>query len=119
MNDILDVLLEKQGINLTVEENAARDAYAMEQVRTRRNKFLDLTDKYTSPDFSLTDTQRTNILAYRKALRDLTNNVATLDWRTGVVTDVIWPTSEFISEYDHMMAGINIIKFTEAASETP
>ena len=113
MNDILDILLEKQGVNLTADEIAARDAYALEQVRIRRNNLLDLTDKYTSSDFPLTDTQRNNVLSYRQALRDITSTAITLDWNTAIVDNVTWPSSEFVSEYDIIMSGINVVPIVE------
>ena len=105
--DILNILLEKRGINLTAEETAAKDAYALEQIRTRRNNLLALTDKYTASDFVMTDSEKAAILTYRQALRDITNTKPELDWNTAKVTNITWPTNPFVSQYDMMMAGIN------------
>ncbi len=105
--DILNILLEKKGKDLTAEEEAAKDAYALEQIRTRRNNLLALTDKYTASDFSMTDSEKTAILAYRQALRDITKTKAELDWNTAKVTNITWPTSPFVSDYDMIISGIN------------
>lgn len=105
--EILDILLEKQGTGLTTEEQTAVTAYALNQVRTRRDHLLSLTDKYTSSDFPLTDAQKTSILAYRQELRDITNTTPTLNWNSALVDNITWPTHEFVSEYDFMMAGVN------------
>lgn len=105
--DILNILLETQGVGLTVEQTAARDAFALKQVRTKRNNLLDLTDKYTASDFAMTDSEKTAILAYRQALRDITNTKPVLEWNSARVTNITWPTSPFVSEYDIIMSGIN------------
>lgn len=113
--DILNILLDK-GRNeedLTAEELQAATNYGLEQVRERRNKLLDLTDKYTSSDFPLTDTQRTNILAYRQALRDITDTTPVVNWRTGLVDNITWPTSEFVTEHDFIMTGTNLVPVEE------
>lgn len=105
--DILNILLEKKGTGLTAEETAAKDAYALEQIRTRRNNLLALTDKYTASDFAMTSSEKTAILAYRQALRDITKTKPELDWETALVSNITWPTSPFVSDYDMIMAGIN------------
>jgi predicted RND superfamily exporter protein len=105
--DILNILLEKKGAGLNAEEESAKDAYALEQIRTRRNNLLALTDKYTASDFSMTDSEKTAILAYRQALRDITKTKAELDWNTAKVTNITWPTSPFVSDYDMIISGIN------------
>jgi hypothetical protein len=105
--DILNILLEKKGTGLNAEEESAKDAYALEQIRTRRNNLLALTDKYTASDFSMTDSEKTAILAYRQALRDITKTKAELDWNTAKVTNITWPTSPFVSDYDMIISGIN------------
>lgn len=105
--DILNILLEKEGVGLTVEEEAAKDAYALEQIRTRRNNLLALTDKYTASDFAMTDSEKTAILTYRQALRDITNTKPELNWQTALVSNITWPASPFVTEYDMIMSGIN------------
>lgn len=47
----------------------------MEDIRNLRNKFLNLTDKYTIPDFPITSEQRTLLYSYRQNLRDLPQNL--------------------------------------------
>ena len=111
--DILNILLEKKGTGLTAEEIAARDAYALEQVRRRRNNILNLTDKYTATDFVMTSSEKTAILAYRQALRDITNTKPTLDWNSAVVNNITWPSSPFVSDYDMIMAGTNLVSMEE------
>ena len=107
--DILNILLEKKGVNLTAEETAAKDAYALEQIRSRRNNLLNLTDKYMLADFSITAEEKTALTTYRQALRDITNTKPELDWNSGLVTNITWPTSPFISEYDMIMSGPNLV----------
>lgn len=107
--DILNILLEKKGKGLTAEEEAARDAYALAQVRQRRNNLLNATDKYTATDFAMSDSDKKAILEYRQALRDITKTKPTLDWNTAVVNNITWPTSPFVSDYDMILAGINLV----------
>lgn len=53
----------------------------LEGVRTKRNRLLAATDWWVLPDRTATAEQ----LAYRQALRDITNTYSSLD-------DVVWPT---------------------------
>lgn len=62
----------------TVEQKAAE---ALAQLRSDRNKRLANTDWWVLPDRTATAEQ----LAYRQALRDITNTYSSLD-------DVVWPT---------------------------
>ena len=57
---------------------------AMEDLRTKRNKLLAETDHYALSDQTLSDDMRT----YRQALRDITNNLITVE----DVNSVTWPT---------------------------
>lgn len=61
------------------EEIAAR--YPLMLLREERNKRLSVTDWWVLPDRTATAEQ----LAYRQALRDITNTYSSLD-------DVVWPT---------------------------
>jgi len=81
--------------NLTAEEEAARTAEetawnngafdrALEQVREKRNALLAETDYLALSDNTLT----TEMTTYRQSLRDITNNVTTLDDIDGIT----WPT---------------------------
>lgn len=54
----------------------------------RRNKYLQLTDKYVLPDFPLSDDLRTAILNYRQLLRDLPE-------QSGFPNNIIWPDQPF------------------------
>lgn len=72
-------------VDLTVEEEAARNAHATEiapeQLRAQRNRLLAETDVYALPDRTLSDEMRT----YRQALRDLPAN-------TSDPLNPTWPT---------------------------
>jgi len=57
---------------------------AMEDLRLTRNKLLQETDHYALSDQTLSDDMRT----YRQALRDITNNLNTVE----DVNSVTWPT---------------------------
>ena len=57
---------------------------AMEDLRAKRNKLLADTDHYALSDQTLSDEMRT----YRQSLRDITNNLTTVD----DVNNVTWPT---------------------------
>ena len=57
---------------------------AMEDLRTKRNKLLQDTDHYALSDQTLSDDMRT----YRQSLRDITNNLNTVE----DVNSVTWPT---------------------------
>jgi len=57
---------------------------AMEDLRTKRNKLLADTDHYALSDQTLSDEMRT----YRQSLRDITNNLNTVE----DVNSVTWPT---------------------------
>jgi hypothetical protein len=55
------------------------------RVRSRRDKYLQLSDKYMLLDYPITEQKRQEWADYRQQLRDLTG-------QTGYPTDVIWPT---------------------------
>ena len=108
--DILNTLLEKEGAALTAEETAEATAYGLAQVRKRRDTLLGLTDKYTSSDFPMTDSQKSAMITYRQALRDMTTGtVPVVDWQSGMVSNMTWPTHEFVSADDFKSAGINLL----------
>ena len=80
---------EDTKVELTPEEYAQVDAayetqniaFELAQLRTKRNELLVATDWWVLPDRTATAEQ----LAYRQALRDITNTYSSLD-------DVVWPT---------------------------
>jgi len=57
---------------------------AMEDLRTKRNRLIADTDHYALSDQTLSDDMRT----YRQSLRDITNNLNTVE----DVNSVTWPT---------------------------
>jgi len=82
-------------VNLTAEEEAARDAEeaawaagafdrAIADMRATRNRLLAETDYLALSDHTLSAEMST----YRQALRDLTNGLTTVDEVNGVT----WPT---------------------------
>jgi hypothetical protein len=82
-------------VNLTAEEEAARDAEeaawaagafdrAIADMRATRNRLLTETDYLALSDHTLSAEMST----YRQALRDLTNGLTTVDEVNGVT----WPT---------------------------
>ena len=88
-------LVNGQRIQFTAEEEALRDAEetawnngafdrALEEVRAKRNVLLAETDHLALSDNTLT----TEMTTYRQSLRDITNNVTTLDDIDGIT----WPT---------------------------
>jgi len=88
-------LVNGQRIQFTAEEEALRDAEetawnngafdrALENVRQKRNALLAETDHLALSDNTLT----TEMTTYRQSLRDITNNVTTLDDIDGIT----WPT---------------------------
>ena len=107
--DILNILLEKEGTGLTADETAAATEYGLAQVRKRRDYLLGLTDKYTSSDFPMTDSQKSAMITYRQALRDITNTTPIVNWENGIVSNVTWPTHELVSDSDFKSAGINYL----------
>jgi hypothetical protein len=111
--DILNILLEKKGAGLTAEETAAATEYGLAQIRKRRDYLLGLTDKYTSSDFPMTDSQKSAMITYRQALRDITTTTPIVSWETGIVSNVTWPTHEFVSDSDFKSAGINHLNVGE------
>lgn len=55
------------------------------EVRARRNNLLSNTDKYVSvPDYPISETDRNNIIIYRRLLRDITK-------QEGFPNNVSWP----------------------------
>jgi hypothetical protein len=66
---------------LVAKRDALELAEPMRQLRLERDKLLAATDWWVLPDLSPTDEQ----LAYRQALRDITQTYTSLD-------DVVWPT---------------------------
>ena len=88
-------LVNGQRIQFTAEEEAQRDAEelawsngafdrAIAEVRDKRNALLAETDHLALSDNTLT----TEMTTYRQSLRDITNNVTTLDDIDGIT----WPT---------------------------
>jgi hypothetical protein len=88
-------LVNGETIQLTAEEEAARDAEeqawndgafdrAMEDLRAKRNNLLKDTDHLALSDQTLSDDMRT----YRQALRDITNGLTTV----ADVEAVVFPT---------------------------
>jgi hypothetical protein len=88
-------LVNGERIQLTAAEEAARDAEetawangafdrAMADLRAKRNTLLAETDHYALSDQTLSDDMRT----YRQSLRDITNNLNTVE----DVNSVTWPT---------------------------
>ena len=83
-------------VDMTPEEIAQRQAEeqawlngafdrAMEDLRIKRNNLLKDTDHYALSDQTLSDDMRT----YRQSLRDITNNLNTVE----DVNSVTWPTT--------------------------
>ena len=60
--------------------NELVNAYPMQQLRAERNRRLANTDWWASSDLTMTQEQ----IAYRQALRDITETYASLE-------DVVWP----------------------------
>jgi hypothetical protein len=54
----------------------------------RRNKYLQLTDKYVLPDFPLSDESKAAIVSYRQQLRDLPD-------QSGFPNNIVWPEQPF------------------------
>jgi len=54
----------------------------------RRNKYLQLTDKYVLPDFPLSDDLKISIVRYRQQLRDLTD-------QSEFPNNIVWPEQPF------------------------
>ena len=88
-------IINGQVVELTVEENAARDAEEQEwsdggfdrailQLRQQRNQILSQTDWRALSDQTLSP----EWADYRQALRDLTQNLETAE----DVKSVVWPT---------------------------
>ena len=61
---------------------------AMEDLRSKRNKLLADTDYTVLQDSTYTDAQVAEWVIYRQALRDITNNLTTVE----DVNSVTWPT---------------------------
>ena len=61
---------------------------AMEDLRTKRNKLLADSDYTVLQDSTYTDAQVAEWVIYRQALRDITNNLTTVE----DVNSVTWPT---------------------------
>ena len=61
---------------------------AMEDLRAKRNKLLADTDYTVLQDSTYTDEQVAEWVIYRQALRDITNNLTTVE----DVNSVTWPT---------------------------
>ena len=88
-------LVNGETIQLTAEEEAARDAEelayvndafnrAMADLRAKRNNLLKETDHYALSDQTLSDDMRT----YRQSLRDITEGLTTVE----DVNAVVFPT---------------------------
>ena len=88
-------LVNGERIQFTAEEETARDAEetawsngafdrAMSDLRQRRNTLLSATDYFALSDNTLT----TEMSTYRQALRDITNNLTTIE----DVNAVVFPT---------------------------
>ena len=54
------------------------------EIRDRRNDLLTETDYIMQPDYPISEETRTDLKAYRQALRDITK-------QNGFPTDVVWP----------------------------
>ncbi len=100
MINVMNTVLEKGGYdNCTAEEKAAADDFAYAQVRSRRDNLLNATDKYAVPDFAhKTEEVKTSILAYRQALRDITDTKPTFNDINMIVDNITWPTHEYITD---------------------
>ena len=61
---------------------------AMKDLRTKRNRLLTECDWTQSPDSPLTDAKKTEWATYRTSLRNLTNDLTTVEQ----VNNVTWPT---------------------------
>jgi len=88
-------LVDGVSVQLTAEEEAARDAEetawangafdrAMTSLRAKRNDLLVETDFYGNSDVTMTSDMTT----YRQNLRDLTSGLSTVD----DVNSITWPT---------------------------
>ena len=66
---------------INTKKTELEGAESITELRTERNKKLAETDWWVLPDRTATDEQ----LAYRQALRDITDTYSSLD-------DVVWPT---------------------------
>jgi len=88
-------LVDGVSVQLTAEEEAARDAEetawangafdrAIDELRAKRNRLLAETDFYGNSDVIMS----TEMTTYRQSLRDITSGLSTVD----DVNNVTWPT---------------------------
>ena len=88
-------LVDGVSVQLTAEEEAARDAEetawangafdrAIDELRAKRNRLLAETDFYGNSDVTMS----TEMTTYRQSLRDITSGLSTVD----DVNNVTWPT---------------------------
>ena len=113
--DIANILLEKGGYdNCTAEEKTAADDFAYAQVRKKRDKLLGFTDKYSVPDFAhKTEALKASILIYRQALRDITDTKPSVNHLTQMVTNITWPTHEYVTDEIFKISGPFLVELVE------
>jgi hypothetical protein len=63
------------------------------ELREKRNKLLQDSDKYSLVDFPhLNDTIRQKWLKYRQDLRNITNQIPSINLESGDISNINWPT---------------------------
>lgn len=79
-----EIIHEYEAGNLHIEEFYESEKEASAKIRNKRNAILSSTDVYMILDYPISDEQRSQLIEYRKLLRDITNQV-------GFPKSVVWP----------------------------
>jgi len=108
MIDVPNLLLEKGYSSLTSEETQAVTEYALDEIRSRRNKLLKLTDVYSLTDYPFaTGADRQSLLDYRQSLRDITTDVSPIyNTNTMEMQGVIFPTHPLVTQEMYNTTGV-------------
>ena len=100
MIDVPNTLLEKGYEGLTSAEVSAVLEYALNEIRSRRNNLLKLTDVYALPDYPFaSEADRQSFLDYRKSLRDFPIGLSpTYNTKTMELQGVDFPSHSLITD---------------------
>lgn len=92
-NDELYLILQEMYNNGDIDPEVNQELDTMRKssdIRSQRDKLLEATDKYVLEDYPISAEHKLEVKAYRRALRDITNQAEFPE-------NVVWPTRpEFI-----------------------
>ena len=94
---------------LELWETEYKSSYPLQELREKRTQLLAETDYMGNSDVTLSDAWKT----YRQALRDITDTKPSVNHLTQMVTNITWPTHEYVTDEIFKISGPFLVELVE------